>query len=115
MNTFNLHAIVEDAGAGLLEASLIEFNITVAGRNDQELVSEFARVIETHYEIAKDKHLVPFVDLCRPPSGGILLMPNLFQDMGAIPLRDEVAQALASVVHAPRFDGLHVRGLKKAA
>lgn len=112
---FNLHAIVQQTPQGLLEASLVELRIVVSGADEVELLDELSHALESWYEIAIEQSKPPFVDLCRAPSEGFLEIPNLFQEMGTLNLRPQVAMALAAVVHARSTGGIHIKSLMKAA
>ncbi len=113
-HNFSLHTIIETLPQGILEARLIELDIVAAGKTVGDLLSEFSRLIDAHYEIAIDLGQKPFHLLKRDEVKGFVEM-TVFDEMGEIHLRPEVAQALAAILHAPKTNGLHIKSLSKAA
>jgi len=97
----------------MLEAELIELNILVAGKTDQQLVEEIANAIECHYQFAKERGLTPFADLFPDNPRMESLVP--IGEMLSIPLPPEVAEALAIALHALTPGSLRIQTVRVAA
>jgi hypothetical protein len=101
-----LRAVVSRWSGGL-QAQLLELDLAVQGADHDEIFKEFAHAITVSYEIAVAHGEAPFSSIGQPPKAiqDQFVCSKNKEITGWIPLKDEIAMALATALRwrLPKF------------
>ncbi len=97
---WTLRALVASMGGGY-EARLLDLDIAVRADSEEQILREIEHALVVTYEIARDLGETPFVSVLRH-SPRDERWHEKGARVGSIELPQEVAEALAAVLHRPR-------------